>query len=256
MNQEIVRYVASCAVCARRKTPCTPPAGKLLPLPTPPQPLSYLAIDFVTGLPVSEGNTVVLVIVDRFSKMVRFLPLKDLPTAWELAELLFHQVFRVFGLPEDIVSNRGPQFTSKVWKELLGKLNISQPDIRLPPSGQWAGFQPPLYPWNPPTSDQPAVEARCRCSEWVWEGVHHNLRKAIAAYKRKADRRHGDTPLYEPGQKVWADGRRQMAVRDPAGSWPRLTRPCTLSCDTLTRSPTMWAAPGTAELLGLSMCRH
>ncbi|KAK1796260.1 hypothetical protein P4O66_009340 [Electrophorus voltai] len=70
---------------------------------------------------VVEGNMVILVIVDRFSKMVRFLPLKGLLTAWETAEQLFQQ----FGLPEDIVSDRGSQFTSRVWKELLGKLNIT-----------------------------------------------------------------------------------------------------------------------------------
>ncbi|KAK1799042.1 hypothetical protein P4O66_007307, partial [Electrophorus voltai] len=207
----VVRYVASCVGCARSKTPHTPPAGKLLPLPTHPQPWSHLAIDFVTGLPVSEGNMVVLVIVDRFSKMVRFLSLKDLPTAWEMAELLFHQVFQVFELPEDIVSDKGPQFTSKVWKELLGKLNITvsltygyhpQANGQVERANQELGFQSPLYSWNPPTSDQPAVEAWCRGSEQVWEGAHQKLLKAITTYKRKADRRRGETPLYEPGQKV------------------------------------------------------
>ncbi|KAK1798925.1 hypothetical protein P4O66_007199 [Electrophorus voltai] len=103
------------------KTPWVPPAGKLLPLPMPHRPWSHLAVDFVTNFPVSEGNSTVLSIVDRFSKMVRFVPLVALPTAWETADLLFHQ----FGLPEDIVSDRGPQFTSRVWKELMGKLNIT-----------------------------------------------------------------------------------------------------------------------------------
>ncbi|KAK1788777.1 hypothetical protein P4O66_002584 [Electrophorus voltai] len=56
--------------------------------------------------------------------MVRFIPLKTLPTTLETADLLFRQVFRQFGLPEDIVSDWGPQFTSRVWRELLGKLNI------------------------------------------------------------------------------------------------------------------------------------
>ncbi|KAK1793814.1 hypothetical protein P4O66_001540 [Electrophorus voltai] len=51
--------------------------------------------------------------------MVRFIPLKTLPTTLEMADLLFHQVFHQSGLPEDIVSDQGPQFTSRVWKELL-----------------------------------------------------------------------------------------------------------------------------------------
>ncbi|KAK1794622.1 hypothetical protein P4O66_001340 [Electrophorus voltai] len=138
MNQEIIRYVASCAICTCSKTPRTPPAGKLLSLPTPPQPWSHLAIDFVTGLPVSEGNTIVLVVVDRFSKMVRFLPLRTnpLPGNWQNCSSTMSSGCLDC---QNIVSDRGPQFMSKVWKELLEKLNISQPDIWLPPSGQWAG---------------------------------------------------------------------------------------------------------------------
>ncbi|KAK1791156.1 hypothetical protein P4O66_002180 [Electrophorus voltai] len=48
-------------------------------------------------LPVSEGNTTILSVVARFSKMVRFVPLVALPTALETAEMLFLQVFRQFG---------------------------------------------------------------------------------------------------------------------------------------------------------------
>ncbi len=58
----------------------------------------------------------VLTVVDRFSKFARYLPLPKLPTAKETAELLVSVVFAVHGLPLDIVSDRGPQFTSAVWK--------------------------------------------------------------------------------------------------------------------------------------------
>ncbi|KAK1791370.1 hypothetical protein P4O66_013383, partial [Electrophorus voltai] len=51
--------------------------------------------------------------------------LGGLPTVLETADLLFRHVVRQFGLPEDIVSDRGPQFTSQVWKEPLRKLNIT-----------------------------------------------------------------------------------------------------------------------------------
>ena len=39
--------------------------------------------------------------------------------------MLFEQVFRHYGLPEDIVSDRGPQFTSRVWKAFMGKLGVA-----------------------------------------------------------------------------------------------------------------------------------
>ncbi|KAK3514894.1 hypothetical protein QTP70_033824 [Hemibagrus guttatus] len=50
--------------------------------------------------------------VDRFSKACKLVPLKGLPTALETAEALFNNIFRHFGIPEDIVSDRGPQFIS------------------------------------------------------------------------------------------------------------------------------------------------
>ena len=46
-----------------------------------------------------------------------------LPTAKETAELVIAHVFRVFGIPQDIVSDRGPQFSSRFWRafcRLLG----------------------------------------------------------------------------------------------------------------------------------------
>ncbi|KAK3524729.1 hypothetical protein QTP86_001813, partial [Hemibagrus guttatus] len=62
---------------------------------------------------LQEGFTTVMVTIDRFSKACKPIPLKGLPTALETATTLFHHVFRNYGLPEDIVSNRGPQFKSQ-----------------------------------------------------------------------------------------------------------------------------------------------
>ena len=80
------------------------------------RPWSHVAVDFVTGLPPSESKTTILSIVDRFSKSVHFVALAKLPSALETADLLVQHVFRLHGLPNDIVSDRGPQFTSRVWK--------------------------------------------------------------------------------------------------------------------------------------------
>ncbi|KAL0164208.1 hypothetical protein M9458_039961, partial [Cirrhinus mrigala] len=88
-------------------------------------PLSHIGVDFVTDLPSSEGNTCILVMVDRFSQMCKFFPLKGLPTALETAEHLFQQVFHHFGLPEEIVLDWGPQFISHVWKPSFKLLGVS-----------------------------------------------------------------------------------------------------------------------------------
>ncbi|KAL0163719.1 hypothetical protein M9458_039472, partial [Cirrhinus mrigala] len=125
MHQDTIRYVQSCSVCAKSNSPRQLPTGKLVPLPIPERPWSHLGIDFITDLPESEGHTCVLVIVDRFSKACKLVPLRGLPTAMETAEQLFHQVFRHYGLPEEIVSDRGPQFTSHVWRAFFKILGIT-----------------------------------------------------------------------------------------------------------------------------------
>jgi hypothetical protein len=82
-------------------------------------------VDFLTDLPPSQGNTTILVVVDRFSKSCHLLPLPGLPTALQTVEALFTYVFRHYMVPEDIVSDRGPQFTSRVWKAFMEHLGVS-----------------------------------------------------------------------------------------------------------------------------------
>ncbi len=125
MARDVRRFVQGCEECAISKSPRHLPAGKLLPLPVPNRPWSHLGVDFVTDLPVSEGNTCILVVVDRLSKSCHLIPLKNLPTAMETAEQMFNPVFRYFGIPEDIVSDRGPQFISRVWKNFLKLLGVT-----------------------------------------------------------------------------------------------------------------------------------
>ncbi len=125
MARDLRRFVLGCLDCAISKSPRHLPSGKLHPRPVPNCPWSHLGVDFITDLPPSDGNTCILVIVDRFSKSCRVLPLKGLPTAMETAELLFNHIFKYYGIPEDIVSDRGPQFTSRVWKAFFSLLGVS-----------------------------------------------------------------------------------------------------------------------------------
>uniref|UniRef100_A0A3B3HPV2 Gypsy retrotransposon integrase-like protein 1 n=1 Tax=Oryzias latipes TaxID=8090 RepID=A0A3B3HPV2_ORYLA len=125
MEQDTREFVAACTVCARSKSSNSPPAGLLHPLPVAGRPWSHLALDFVTGLPPSQGNTVILTVIDRFSKAVQFIPLPKLPTATEMADVLVHQVFRHHGIPTDIVSDRGPQFVSQVWRSFCSALGAT-----------------------------------------------------------------------------------------------------------------------------------
>ncbi len=84
--------------------------------------VTHIAIDYVTDLPSSQGHTTILTAIDRFSKACRRIPL---PTALETAEVLCNYVFRFYSLPENVVSDWGPQFTSHVWSAFCCQLNIN-----------------------------------------------------------------------------------------------------------------------------------
>lgn len=117
LNKDVQEFVKACPVCNRNKSSNQAPAGLLHPLPVPHRPWSHVSLDFVTGLPPSQGHTAILTVVDRFSKMAHFISLPKLPSAKETAEVVLRDVFRLHGLPVDVVSDRGPQFTSVFWKE-------------------------------------------------------------------------------------------------------------------------------------------
>jgi len=77
-------------------------------------------MDFITELPGLEKSDQLWVVIDRFTKMAHFLPLKqEGKTAADLAVIFAREVWRFYGLPTDIVSDRDSRFTSEVWKEFL-----------------------------------------------------------------------------------------------------------------------------------------
>lgn len=64
MFHDVKGFAATCSVCSRGKFSHRPPAGLLQTLPVPFRPWSHTAIDFVTGLRPSEGNKVILMLVE------------------------------------------------------------------------------------------------------------------------------------------------------------------------------------------------
>jgi hypothetical protein len=65
-----------------------------------------------------------MVMVDRFSKMAHFIPIKDEAMAQETGRLIFTHVFKHHGLPKDIVLDRDPKFTSKFWRALWKRMGL------------------------------------------------------------------------------------------------------------------------------------
>jgi hypothetical protein len=105
--------------CQKYKSEHLHPAGLLQPLPVPSIVWADIGIDFVEALPRVHGKTVILSVVDRFSKYCHFVPLAHPYTAESMAQAFFTDTVRLHGIPQSIVSDRDPVFTSVFWRELL-----------------------------------------------------------------------------------------------------------------------------------------
>lgn len=85
---DVIKFIKNCFSCNMHKHSRHSPAGLLQPLEIPRLPWSHVAIDLVTDLPLSEGHTTILTVIDRFLKACWLIPILKLPTALETAELL------------------------------------------------------------------------------------------------------------------------------------------------------------------------
>ncbi|CAN1764063.1 Transposon Ty3-G Gag-Pol polyprotein, partial [Linum perenne] len=119
MKKDVARYVATCLVCQKAKAEHRAPGGLLQSLPIPEWKFADITMDFVSGFPPTrEGKDAVWVIVDRLTKVAHFIPIRFKPSVEVLAKLYIEEVVRLHGVPQSIVSDRDPSFTSHFWEGL------------------------------------------------------------------------------------------------------------------------------------------
>jgi hypothetical protein len=119
MKIKIARYVARSDTCRCVKAIHMKTAGPLQSLLIPTWKWEDISMDFIVGLPkTAKGFDSIWVIVDRLTKIAHFLPVKTDHPVVVYAQLYIACILNLHGIPKTIVSDRGPQFVSKFWKEL------------------------------------------------------------------------------------------------------------------------------------------
>ena len=125
MNEAIVDYIRSCPDCQKDKSRRHRQYGLLSPLELPHAPWQSIAMDFITDLPASDGHTELWVVIDRFTKMAHFIPLRqDQKKAEDLCRVFAKEIWRLHGVPRDIISDRDSRFTSSTWQVFLAILGV------------------------------------------------------------------------------------------------------------------------------------
>ena len=89
-------------------------AGLLQPLEIPSRKWAHVTTDLVTDLPESNGFTAIVVFMDKLTKIVHLVGCKKEVTAMEYAQIFVDNVFRLYGLPEVIISDRRSPFYLQV----------------------------------------------------------------------------------------------------------------------------------------------
>ena len=122
MREDSSRWARECQPCqlAKINRHTTPPIGEFT---VPERRFSHLNVDLVGPLPVSNGFRYLLTAVDRFTRWPIAIPIKDI-TAESVIDAFAHGWISHFGIPASITTDRGSQFSSAIWTQLMQTWSI------------------------------------------------------------------------------------------------------------------------------------
>lgn len=125
MSTEIKRYCSACEECKRSKHPNTNQTPTMGRQKVADLPWQIISVDYVGPFPRSkQGNTMLLVITDLFSKFVVIQPMREAKTT-TLIKFLENMIFLQFSVPEIVISDNGPQFKSALFASLLKRYKVT-----------------------------------------------------------------------------------------------------------------------------------
>lgn len=122
MRADVKRYVSHCHTCLMTKPEQRAPMGYMLSkTPTVTKPWQLISVDVVGPLPrSSSGYVYILTVSDCFSKFVLLFPLRK-ATANSITKLLEEQVILVYGAPKKIITDNGPVFRSRLFRDKMAE---------------------------------------------------------------------------------------------------------------------------------------
>ena len=122
MKADVVRFCETCDICQKIKTSNFNRYGFLIPNPIPSKPYASISMDFIVNLPMSGEYNTIFVVVDRLTKHASFIPTSTGINARDFARLFAKHIICRYGIPESIISDRDPRWTSDFWKGIAQEI--------------------------------------------------------------------------------------------------------------------------------------
>jgi RNase H-like domain found in reverse transcriptase/Reverse transcriptase (RNA-dependent DNA polymerase)/Integrase zinc binding domain/Integrase core domain len=124
----VKNYVKGCGICQQFKIDRNPSHPSFIPVEgaISTRPFAHCSMDLITDLPPAEGSDSILVVVDQgLSKGVILCPTTKTVTMNGIGDLLHENLYKWFGLPDKMLSDRGPQFAAKAFRAMLSRLGVN-----------------------------------------------------------------------------------------------------------------------------------
>jgi len=118
MGRDIEKFCLSCKTCQMSKSSNQLKPGLLHSLPIPSHPWKSIGMDFVGPFPVCQGYDYLWVIICQLTNQSHLIPITVRTKMNELAWYYIHDIIRLHGMLESIVSDRDSKFTARFWREL------------------------------------------------------------------------------------------------------------------------------------------
>ena len=124
MNSDVRKWAQSCLSCQQSKVQRHTKAP-LATFATPDARFNQVHIDIVGPLPPSQGFTYILICIDRFTRWPEAIPITNI-TAETVARAFIHGWISRFGVPSTVTTDRGSQFESALWNQLMQLLGCKR----------------------------------------------------------------------------------------------------------------------------------